>query len=411
MNFVFVSVGIGSRAAGGDVIAIEVARRLARAGHGLSVLTSEEGRDIWQASGVAAEYWVFDRQKWRVPSTGSGRGAGGLFAGSLALTRRLLKATAFALGRRADASVVIAASDMLQDVVAGAALRGRGSRRLAIFHMVNPSPFRGYAHAFDGAAPPALDLRAGLNFLQQRLALLWLRRCYDIVITQTPANRRFLEAHLKPSQVLPRDLPYGVDFGEDADSDHLEEPTFDACWLGRYHPQKGLDDLLRVWQLVVRERPWARLALIGDVAQAMAPQIEAMGLAENVACLGYLSGAAKLRALRQSRLFLFPSRFEGKPVAIAEALACGLPVVAYDLPVYEGAFAGGLVRCAIGDVAEMAGQVLRLLDDGEALRALSRAAREAVAGQTWEASAQLVLEAATAAMGSAPTKSGEAVAA
>lgn len=382
MNFVFIAAGMGNRLAGGDVIAVEVAKRLAAQGHRLAVLTSAEGSELWRAAGVQAEYWVVSKRRWPAKA--------GLAGGLWTLTARLLAASAFALRRRADASAIVATSDMLQDVLPGLLLRGRDCRRLAIFHMVNPSPLRGYARAFDRAARPAFDLRAGLNFLQQRLALLLLR-CYDVIVTQTPSNRRFLERKLGPGRVFPRELPYGVE-----PAAGRRRPAFEACWVGRYHPQKGLDDLLRVWRLVVRERPGARLAVVGDVVGPLAPAIEAMGLERNVICLGFLEGAAKQRVLQGSRLFLFPSRFEGKPVAVAEALACGLPVVAYDLPVYEGAFAGGLVRCPLGDVEAMAKAVVRLLDDGAARRALSRSARKAVAGHTWEASAGVLLAAAGA---------------
>jgi glycosyltransferase involved in cell wall biosynthesis len=282
---------------------------------------------------------------------------------------------------------------MLSDVLPGLALRGRGNRRLAIFHMVNPSPFRGYANAFDGRRRLGLDARAGLNFLQQRLALLFLRLFYDAVLTQTPLNRRFLQRRLKPSQARWPLLAYGVDRPLDFDAE-AGKPAYDACWLGRYHPQKGLDDLLRVWQRVVRERPDAKLALIGDVTAQLAPAIRALGLAANVTCLGYLTGAAKLRALQRSRLFLFPSRFEGKPLAIAEALACGLPVLAYDLPVYAEAFGDGLILSPIGDAESMAREALRLLDDAAERAALSRTARESAGEQSWLAAAETLLAAA-----------------
>jgi glycosyltransferase involved in cell wall biosynthesis len=58
---------------------------------------------------------------------------------------------------------------------------------------------------------------------------------------------------------------------------------------------------------------------------------------------GYVSESEKFRLLKSSRVFLMPSRYESWGIVIGEALAIGLPVVAYELEAYRPVF-GELLR-------------------------------------------------------------------
>ncbi len=71
--------------------------------------------------------------------------------------------------------------------------------------------------------------------------------------------------------------------------------------------------------------------------------------------------------LRASRVFLHTSVYDNSGMAAAEALACGLPAVMFDLPPLRVTYPRGALKAPIGDEEAFAGQVLRLLDD-EALR-------------------------------------------
>jgi len=56
------------------------------------------------------------------------------------------------------------------------------------------------------------------------------------------------------------------------------------------------------------------------------------GVEANTKFLGFLDNEEKYRAVKASRVFLFPSSNESWGIVVAEALACGLPVVAFDIP-------------------------------------------------------------------------------
>jgi glycosyltransferase involved in cell wall biosynthesis len=58
---------------------------------------------------------------------------------------------------------------------------------------------------------------------------------------------------------------------------------------------------------------------------------------------GFVSETEKIRLFKASRLFLMPSRHEGSPRVVGEAIIANVPVVAYDIPNYRPVF-GNFVR-------------------------------------------------------------------
>lgn len=107
--------------------------------------------------------------------------------------------------------------------------------------------------------------------------------------------------------------------------------------FGRLHVQKGYDALLAAFAQVRARRPAARLLLIGEgpqeahlreLAAHLGLHVEASGTDADVILPGKRSDP--IRYLRLGRVFAFPSRFEGLPNALIEALAAGVPVLASD---------------------------------------------------------------------------------
>jgi glycosyltransferase involved in cell wall biosynthesis len=400
LTFVFVASGMGARVSGGDVISITLARQLSQRGHRVVIATSAAGKRSFQAADVHAEFWVFDRSNAE-PRT--------LLGTAFHLLRRTFKAATLLRSKYLLAPTVVSpSSDMLNDVLAAALVRGTNLRRVALLHMVIPSPFKGYLGAFSSKRPRyGLDMRCALNWIQQRASTIVMRRSCDLVIPLSPYTREFLRSKLPRDRMAPFELALGVDC-ESADTADVADKVYDACWIGRFHPQKGCADLLKAWQLVCRQEPQGKLAVVGDIKEQMMPLVSELGLEDNVTFLGYLTGAEKFRALQQSKLLLFPSYFEGRPVAIAEAMVCGVPVVAYDLPVYRGCYPGGMVTAPVGDVEELASCALRLLRDDKLHTRLAREARQAASIYDWDRSVSSFVEAADLAFAAPPgNKTGE----
>ena len=106
---------------------------------------------------------------------------------------------------------------------------------------------------------------------------------------------------------------------------HADEPI--ALFVGRLERRKGLDVLLTAWADLARRPGPPRLLVAGPgEAEGWMTQARALGLEGWVSFLGGREDVADL--YRAVDLFVFPSRAEGCPNAVLEAMASGLPVVA-----------------------------------------------------------------------------------
>jgi len=132
-----------------------------------------------------------------------------------------------------------------------------------------------------------------------------------------------------------------VSFGVDPDppgATESRQKVYDAVWIGRVHRQKGIDDLLQTLTYLKEKIPAFRAVIIGKVKSDLQPLIDKLGLSAVVDFPGFVSEEEKFRLFRSSRVYLMPSRFEGSPRVIGEALVCQLPVVAYDVETYRPIF-------------------------------------------------------------------------
>lgn len=177
-------------------------------------------------------------------------------------------------------------------------------------------------------------------------------------------------------------------------------------FLSRLHYKKGLDYLGDAFAEVAQKLPEVQLVVVGpdDGAQA---QFEAAvtqaGLQNRVHIIGPLYGKDKLAAIVDARCFCLPSRQEGFSVAIAEAMACGVPVVISDachFPEVAEVGAGIVVKL---DASAVADGLVRVLSDPAAARKMGQAGRELITTRyTWPSIAQQTLAAYDRAMQTTP---------
>jgi glycosyltransferase involved in cell wall biosynthesis len=100
-----------------------------------------------------------------------------------------------------------------------------------------------------------------------------------------------------------------------------------VLFVGRLSEEKGVRSLLRAWSMCSRDIP---LRIVGDgpLRRSLESEKESLGLS-NIRFEGRLEQATVVTAMKQARLLVFPSTcYENFPLVIAEAYACGVPVVA-----------------------------------------------------------------------------------
>jgi glycosyltransferase involved in cell wall biosynthesis len=175
------------------------------------------------------------------------------------------------------------------------------------------------------------DVLQDSQHIGRRLAPYLLRGADHITAVSTPLEReaRVMARGTVPSTVIGN----GIDFdawteAHPSPPDARSQPPVIAN-LGTLRPLKGHDVLLRAFAQV-RARTKARLWLMGDGParedlEALAADLE---IREEVVFHGWCSREEVGRKLQQSTVFAFPSRSEGFGLALLEAMATGLPVVA-----------------------------------------------------------------------------------
>ena len=109
-----------------------------------------------------------------------------------------------------------------------------------------------------------------------------------------------------------------------------------AAFVGRLAPEKGLDTLIDAWPLVRAKYLGAHLILIGEgpLRPVLEERVRALGMVLGPGQAVEMPGAAAdpSATLHGADLFILPSREEGMSIALLEAMALGVPVVASSIP-------------------------------------------------------------------------------
>lgn len=135
--------------------------------------------------------------------------------------------------------------------------------------------------------------------------------------------------------------------------------------LGSFVADKGVDVLVDATALIADDVPELRLALAGSGPDeaTLRERVAAAGIAERVEFLGWVRGADREAEHARASLFVLPSRTEGFPLALLEAMWHGLPCVATEVGAVPEILADGAgVTVAAEDAAALAAAMRSLLD-------------------------------------------------
>jgi glycosyltransferase involved in cell wall biosynthesis len=183
-------------------------------------------------------------------------------------------------------------------------------------------------------------------------------------------------------------IPNGADTGGQPDSDASADVEaarmlgprrgVELLHVGSTIPRKRIDVLLDVFAGVRRVRPEVRLTRVGGPFTAE-QRIRArdIGVLDAIHVLPFVDRATLAAVYRRSALALLPSDREGFGLPIVEALACGTPMVASDIPALREIGSSAVTFCPVGAAADWVETILRLLRERETDAAAWRARRTA----------------------------------
>jgi poly-gamma-glutamate synthesis protein (capsule biosynthesis protein) len=256
------------------------------------------------------------------------------------------------------------------DVIDGAVAREEGIAVVSTCHGFIQSDLRGQIY----------------QWLQRRT----LRGFDAVVAVSTPVERELRGAGLAPAIIhrIPNAFAPGAERLSRDDSRRLlgltEGPVIG--WVGRLSIEKGVDVALETFARL--EHSDARLVIMGDGRDAamLRSRASALGVGDRVEWRGEVADAA--RFFRAFDVFLLSSRTEGTPIALLEAMAANVPIVATrvgGVPDMLDESSANLVDS--GEVAELASALADVFADPDrarirALRARSRL-EEGFAVEPW----------------------------
>jgi glycosyltransferase involved in cell wall biosynthesis len=245
---------------------------------------------------------------------------------------------------------------------------------------------------FSGKPGPGLMFTAYRPF--QKLMLRKVLRAAEMILVTGEEDREFIINEGRPPESVFAVLG-GVDLAIPQSVPEPLKKDFDVVFIGRLHPQKGPLELMDIWKLLTAKKPDARLAMIGSgplEAQCRA-KAKQLGLASQVEFFGFRDGIEKYKIVKASRVVVHPAVYDSGGMAAAEALCCGLPGVAFDLPALRTYYPRGWLKAPPGDFAGLADCIYRLLTDEELYAETSKEALAAGLEWDWNARAKAIWDA------------------
>jgi glycosyltransferase involved in cell wall biosynthesis len=209
-----------------------------------------------------------------------------------------------------------------------------------------------------------------------------LKRVQAVIIVLSSRMKHYLQENdfELPGTVC---IPNGVDtdrFRPAIPQSQGEEHAHTVVCVSKSRYEKGIDVLLQAWRIVHEQIPEARLIIIGGgpLQEQFEKMASALGISESIELAGLKSDIP--HQLHRGAISVLPSRWEGMPNALLEAMASGMACVATQVSGSEDLIQHGLNGMLVPpeDYEQMARALITLLRDPELVRKYGFEARHTV---------------------------------
>jgi len=357
--YIFALAAHGQGISGGDRIFIEFARRWSKYTE-VNIWVCHEGYQLCQRQKLSAKnlnYFVSNFRSLRNL---------GFFINYLS---RILKGIWIGLTINLDnpsETIVYSASEFWMDSLPAWVLKLRFSKIkwVAAWYQTAPKPWLGFS---EGRRENKYKFKAFFYWLAQLPIKPLIANFADYVLVNNIIEKKqFNRLDTKKRAIV---VLGAVDLQaiENFKLTHKKvEKKYDAVFQGRFHPQKGVLELIDIWKLVVNKEKNAKLIMVGDgpLMKDIQSKIKYLGLSQNIILTGYLfDGPEKYTIFSQSKLVLHPSFYDSGGMAAAEGMAFGIPCIGFDLNSYKSYYPQGMIKATIGNLEEFANIITSLLND------------------------------------------------
>ena len=360
--------------AGGDKIFIECAKRWIKSSHEVTIITNEIGKEYCAKNGISPRHISIWKASWA--------DSWGVY---FALSYKALVAILCSLFcKQTEYDIVFASSFFFPDLFpALIAKRSFPNTKLVIASYL--FVYKKWGIDYNGG-----KAKGFLFYLNQIFSLFIVKKYKGKILTASSFDKKYLmdTQNMKENSVL--SIRGGVDntFFSSVPKQTL---IYDAVFVGRFHPQKCIAELIDIWAEVVKNLPSAKLALVGNgfLEGALKEQVKVYNLKKNIIFLGQQDGVQKAIILKASKVFVTASRYDSGNIALDEALACGVPGIAYDLPYLH--YPQGVIKIPIGSKPVFIRSILSLIQNRELRDRLRVGALEFAQTIDWDITSKSIL--------------------
>lgn len=274
-------------------------------------------------------------------------------------------------------------------------LRYSQTKFVSNFFLAAPNPFYGFNEQKNSFRIPTIN---GLFFYFMQKPIYWFSRLFAdfIFVTSEPDVDRFPR--------LKKENKYFVVKGG-VNIEPIEKfkkkqarmnKMYDGVFIGRFHPQKGVLELLDIWKYVVSIKENAKLVMIGDgpLMPEVKEKIQHLRLIKNIILTGYIfDNKERYKIFMKSKVALHPAIYDSGGMAVAEAMAFGLPAVGFDLLALKTYYPSGMIKVKQGDKKKFATAILYLLISKNEYKRISSDAKKLIKEEwDWDKRAKMIAQ-------------------
>lgn len=283
----------------------------------------------------------------------------------------------------ADSDVVITASDYFCDIIPAAFLKKqkKETKWIACIYHKETHPKKRPGNLIANYITWWIQEQSFKKIAKQAdLAWLLDTAAGDEVET------RLQQLGMNKSQI--KKICVGINLKQIKDVELIEKQV-DAIMIG-IRPNKGLYDIIPVWEEVQKLRPGTSLHLMGGMSghEPVFKEIKNKKLDAFIKLPNkngtFISPNEFYKIIKAGKVFVAPSHEEGWGIALCEAMACGLPVIAYDLPVYDRIYGGAFSPVKCFDTKSMAENIVKTLNKDDVFQKLQKAGFSCSEQYDWE---------------------------
>ncbi|MBI3366757.1 glycosyltransferase family 4 protein [Candidatus Roizmanbacteria bacterium] len=330
---------------GGDKIFIELGRRWLQFGEQVTAVTNQQG-EAW------CELHELPKKNVIVWKTSQYERYGVYVCSFLQTVISVFQSFFFPIR---NFKIVFSSSEFWPSLLPAIITKLRSKNKIKVVvacYLVLPHPAERY---YGGSI-----LRKYIAYFAEEVSYYLVNRFADAVFTASSKDRERFYNRKQLSKKTVFAIRGGIDFKAFQKIDS-QPVVYDAVFIGRFHPQKCVEELIDIWKHVLLRLPEKKLVLIGAgyLEEKIKKMIMKHSLNKQIMLLGPKYDAEKTRILKSSRLFLSASRFDSGSLALDESLACGTPGIIYELPKVD--YPSGVVKVPLGNTQKFIEAVIHLL--------------------------------------------------